>query len=101
MNPEFEAWLMSPDGGSCAEVKDIGNDLYAAAKPLMFHWTIIVGQIGDRCGYEDNWCYQNREMALIFLRKWDGQGEPIGWHRNQRTGRRRPGGDPAKEYHVD
>ena len=78
MDPDFEAWLKSPDGGSCAEVKDIGNGLYAAAKPLLFHWTMIIGLIGDRAFIQENYCYQNREMALIFLRKWDGIGEPLG-----------------------
>jgi len=28
---------------------------------------------------------------------WDGTGEPEGWYRHPRTGRRRPDGDPAKE----
>jgi hypothetical protein len=28
---------------------------------------------------------------------WDGEGEPEGWHRGP-GGRRRPGGDPAKEF---
>lgn len=30
--------------------------------------------------------------------KWNGDGEPQGWERHLGTGRRRPGGDVAKEY---
>ena len=29
---------------------------------------------------------------------WDGNGEPEGWYRHVPSGRRRPGGDPAKEH---
>lgn len=29
---------------------------------------------------------------------WDGEGDPEGWYRHVASGRRRPGGDPAKEY---
>jgi hypothetical protein len=29
---------------------------------------------------------------------WDGQGEPAGWFRNPKTGRRRSGGDPKQEW---
>lgn len=32
------------------------------------------------------------------MEEWDGTGEPQGWFRNQTTGRRRPGGDPAQEF---
>lgn len=29
---------------------------------------------------------------------WDGIGEPEGWFRNPKTGRRRPDGDKEQEY---
>jgi hypothetical protein len=32
------------------------------------------------------------------MEAWDGDGEPDGWSRHPPTGRRRPGGDPDKEY---
>jgi hypothetical protein len=34
------------------------------------------------------------------LNEWNPltEKEPKGWFRHPRTGRRRPGGDPAKEY---
>lgn len=98
---DYEAWLKGQNGGYCAEVKDIGNGMYAAAKPLLFHWTMIIGMIGDKAEILDHFCYANREQALEFLRKWDGTGEPMGWHRHPRSGRRRPGGDTTKEYHAD
>jgi hypothetical protein len=94
---EFFSWLHT-DGGNCAEHKIIGDGIYAAIKPLMFHWTLIVGQIGDRATYADRWCYANREAAEAALRTWDGDGEPDGWHRHPNTGRRRTDGDPKKEF---
>ncbi len=30
--------------------------------------------------------------------EWEGEGEPTGWFRHPRTGRRRPDGDPEREY---
>jgi hypothetical protein len=40
------------------------------------------------------------KAAVAAYRTWDPEidAEPSGWYRNRRTGRRRPGGDPAKEY---
>jgi hypothetical protein len=32
------------------------------------------------------------------MNAWDGVGEPAGWFREPATGRRRPDGDPAREY---
>lgn len=32
------------------------------------------------------------------MERWDGTGEPDGWMRHPVSGRRRPGGDPGKEY---
>lgn len=95
---EFFVWLTSEDGGSCVEVKDLGDGIYAAIRRLMYHWTMIVGMVGDINGYEDRWCYATRELAEKGIREWDGNGEPSGWHRNPRTGRRRTNGDPKTEY---
>jgi hypothetical protein len=93
----FEEWLRSPDGGDITAYKDLGDGLYAATKRLIYHWTMIVGQIGDYSGYEDRFCYATRAGAEAALLGWDGSGEPEGWHRHPNTGRRREGGDPGKE----
>jgi hypothetical protein len=36
--------------------------------------------------------------AVLAAHEWDGTGEPVGWMRHPQTGRRRPDGDPAREY---
>lgn len=48
-------------------------------------------------GYEDRWCYVH-DRAVEALQAWNGEGEPEGWHRHPRTGRRRPDGDAKREY---
>ncbi len=96
---EFHAWLQSEDAGRCVEVRYFDDGLrYAAIKPLLFHWTMIVGIVGDRAGFDDRWCYGDRAAAERGLRDWSGDGDPAGWNRHPKTGRRRDGGDPAREY---
>lgn len=95
---EYFAWLRSPAGGSCLACKDLGKGVYCAVKPLIFHWTLIVGYIGDKDAYFDQYCYQDLQLALTGLLQWNGESDPKGWFRNPRTGRRRPDGDEAKEY---
>lgn len=47
---------------------------------------------------DDAWCYPSVAAALEAARAWDGEGDPPdGWHRHPNSGRRREGGDPAKE----
>ena len=52
----------------------------------------------DDDGFADQWEYDTPAAAKTALATWDGQGEPSGWFRHPGTGRRRPGGDPEKEY---
>jgi hypothetical protein len=45
------------------------------------------------------WAYDDAGLAWRAALVWDGKGDgPPGWWRCYATGRRRPGGDPAKEY---
>lgn len=96
----FSAWLCSSEGGFCARAKPIGDGLYAAIKPLLFHWTLIVGEVGDKASYVDRWCYATQDVADRALSNWDGVGEPQGWHRHPGSGRRRPHGEASKEYNA-
>lgn len=63
---------------------------------FMFTWAILAGM--NNWGYEDRWCYPDRDKALAAYAAWDGCGEPGGWHRHPDSGRRREDGDPATEY---
>lgn len=57
---------------------------------LFYHWTMHVDI--HAVGYEDSFCYETLGGVLRAFTEWNGDGEPTGWHRNPKTGRRR---DPA------
>lgn len=64
---------------------------WVALYKFIFTTAIIVGNLDDYVGYSDRWCYHTHEDALKGLVTWiaDGyEGEPTGWHRHPRTGRR-------------
>lgn len=97
----FLVWLLSIEAPGTT-VKDLKDGTYVMAKPLMFHWTLIRGYMGDQTGYFDRWCYANETLAKDALGEFPVNPpsgyEPAGWHRHPNTGRRRTGGDPATEY---
>lgn len=71
----------------------------AAVYPLAYTGAIItMTPAGIEFGYEDRWCYHSVADALRALNRWDGTGEPDGWHRHPTSGRRREDGDPMKQY---
>jgi hypothetical protein len=80
-----------------------GTELWYGVKRLMFHYTVIEGEINDREAYRQRWCYQTAYAGIIALETWAASRfegiEPKGWHRHPSTGRRRPDGD-AKQEHV-
>ena len=69
--------------------KKLPGNRYAALHPKVYTYSIIVGKIGDECSYDDYWCYTDYAVALLALNAWDGAGDPDGWHRHPKTGRRR------------
>lgn len=69
------------------DVKVFENGRQAAIAPFMFTSAIICDI--DNCGYGDRWCYHTKRDAFKALDTWNGKGEPEGWHRHPKTGRRR------------
>jgi hypothetical protein len=82
--------LMSRNGYRDAKVlrDDQHARLYAAISPFAYTYGVIVGELGDDDMYLDRWCYHSYAAAKAALDAWDGHGEPTGWHRHPRTGRR-------------
>lgn len=78
------------------QIKELPDGRIIGVNRLLFHWTLHVDI--HEGGYEDRYCYQMRYGALLAMGKWDGAGDPEGWHRHPKSGRRRPGGDASKEY---
>lgn len=62
---------------------------------MMFDYRIIKT---DGFIVNDNWCYDSEEAAVAALDSIEEGKEPEGWFRHIETGRRRPDGDPSKEY---
>jgi len=63
------------------------NGRMAGVVPFMFTWAIVADF--DDAGYKERWCYDTLLDAIGALRDWDGDGEPVGWHRHPNSGRRR------------
>lgn len=80
------------------QVRPLSGGRWAGIMRFMFTYAIIVGRMGDECGYDDRWCYKTYLGAFTALEAWDGEGEPEGWHRHPTSGRRRTEGDPDTEY---
>lgn len=70
---------------------------YDAAKPIG-RGRLIVGDGDDDACRSDVWDYETFPQAYAALVKWNGDGEPDGWIRHMPSGRRRPEGDPSREY---
>lgn len=83
-------------GSVFVALKIFDDGSVAGVKALMYHWT-LQSDISE-FGYENSFCYATREAATIALNHWDGTGDPVGWNRNPRTGRRRVNGDPKTEW---
>lgn len=79
----------------------MGGGKWAGLHRFAFTVAIIVGEMHDDYGYSDRFCFDHATVALAALLEWKARnfdGEPIGWHRHPDSGRRRPDGDPKKEY---
>jgi hypothetical protein len=59
-----------------------------------------VGQADDDFGYEEEWMYADLATAYSAFSAWDPleEPEPERWTRHMPSCRRRPDGDPAREY---
>lgn len=93
----FMQWLV--EQGYVAPKPLADGKRYATLNRLMYHWSLVIGTIGNRFGYDDRYCYTDDfAQALTALVEFDGTTEPKGWERHPATGRRRWGGDEGKEY---
>lgn len=67
--------------------------------PMMFTTRMVIGSATAQT-YDDLWCFDDPETAVIQAVMWDPatEPEPNGWHRHPPSGRRRRDGDPTREY---
>jgi hypothetical protein len=80
----------------CTDYREYPNGRNAILERMGWGLVYLKTDI-DRYGNGGCWCYPDYASALAALDAWDGEGEPLGWHRHPDTGRRRENGDPAKE----
>ncbi len=92
------AWLLDEQGGAMLHAKLLEDGRWVGIHRLAFHYSLMIGTVGDYVGYDDRYCYQHLGLVLRAFADFDGEVEPLGWHRNPRTGRRRPDGNPEQEY---
>lgn len=86
------------DEGAVAE-RVLPNGSEVCVYPLLFGAArLTFGCDPEDGGYDDCWDYPYLGAAIQAMERWDGQGEPAGWTRYPSSGRRRPDGDPSKEY---
>jgi hypothetical protein len=50
--------------------------------------------------FDDEWNFQAEQHRAAWRAAlgWNGEGDPEGWYRHPASGRRRPEGDPTKEF---
>jgi hypothetical protein len=90
-------WCVWPENDYL--IRRFDDHRYVAIAPFIYTVGIIRGDLTDKAGYSDRWCYKNVQEALVHATIWTpDQAEPMGWHRSPTTGRRRPDGDESKEY---
>jgi hypothetical protein len=42
----------------------------------------------DHCGHRTRYCYAERILAEQAMDAWDGEGDPLWWHKHPDSGRR-------------
>ena len=79
--------------------RDLGDGRSVWLRQMLFNWLLSIGPT-DRLWYDDTWEYTDPARAVVAFLSWDPatQAEPDGWYRHPKTGRRRPDGDPSREY---
>ncbi len=100
---ELAGWILYRAGRDYLHVRELSDGRAVFLMPMIAgNLRLAIGDPGSPF-FDDGWCYQAEQTELAWRAApgWDGEGEPEGWYRHPETGRRRPGGDAAKEYRYD
>ena len=77
--------------------RELPNSFEICVYPMTFGKARLC--LGEGDFISDGYCYQDPERAILAAQVWTGKGDPLsGWHTHIQSGRRRPDGDPSKEY---
>lgn len=94
---ELDVWLLEEYGIWFLGAKLVG-DRYAVMVSQIAHVAIKIGRTERRDKVDDIYSYERVDIAIMALHDWEDKDELTGWIRHQPSNRRRPDGDPAKEY---
>lgn len=75
---------------------------HATVQPQMFGTGLLTVAYTidryDELTFDECWTYPSVAAAVAALNAWEGWDPPDGWIRHKPSNRRRPDGDPAREY---
>jgi hypothetical protein len=67
--------------------------------PLLFGRARLAISANNATSFiDDVWEYDLPAVAIEEAERWSGDGEPARWMRHPKSGRRRPDGDPEREF---
>jgi hypothetical protein len=91
MQAQAEGWTNRVGGAEHLNVRELGDGRAVYLRDLLFEGLQIGIGVCGADAYSDVWDYQadRTEDAWRAALAWDGAGEPEGWYRHLRTGRRR------------
>lgn len=69
------------------DMRQLPDGRWIGLHRLMFHYTIHVDI--SYMSFEERWCIQTLEQATEAFNKWDGESEPLYWHKHYPSMRRR------------
>jgi hypothetical protein len=94
-------WEERDWGIATALYRPLDTERFIAVVPSLGRWDVIVGLQADwktSYNYENRWCFQSLDVAVLAASCWNGEGEPGLWHWHPASGRRRPNGNQDHEY---
>ncbi len=63
----------------------------------LFNLALTIAKDDQDDGFTDTYEFDSAPPAIEAAKRWDGEGDPVGWIRHKPSNRRRVGGDPARE----
>jgi len=58
------------------DIREVPGRGICGIRKFLFTWGLIYGL--DETGFKGRWCYNNYVEPVIYLREWDGEGDPKG-----------------------
>lgn len=103
MRAQLDGWRNRLGGAEHLSIRELSDGRAVWLDDLLFGGLRLgIGTVSEQ-SYDDVWCYQAHQADAAWRAAlgWDGEGEPEGWYRHPQSGRRRPGGDPARQETPD